>query len=209
MKDNSSFIAVVLDRSGSMGAVVRPTIDGFNEFVKKQREVPGEATLLLAQFDDEYEVVFEKPLPDAPELTDKTFVPRGTTALYDAIGRTIQNVGRSLEARPESERPSKVIFVIITDGFENASKDFSQAKIKEMIAHQKFVYSWDFVFLGANQDAVLTAAGFGISGASALSYNSNPLSLRAASASLSNYTTTVRTGNVTSFTAQDRKDAKQ
>lgn len=209
MKDNSSFIAVVLDRSGSMSAVVRPTIDGFNEFVKKQREVPGEATLLLAQFDDEYEVVFEKSLPDVPELTDKTFVPRGTTALYDAIGRTIQNVGRSLEARPENERPSKVIFVIITDGFENASKDFGQAKIKEMIGHQKSVYSWDFVFLGANQDAILTAAGFGIGRGSALTYNSNPTSVTAMSASLGSYTRSSRMTGTASFTAQDRKDAQQ
>ena len=192
-----------------MSAVVRPTIDGFNEFVKKQREVPGEATLLLAQFDDEYEVVFEKSLPDVPELTDKTFVPRGTTALYDAIGRTIQNVGRSLEARPESERPSKVIFVIITDGFENASKDFGQAKIREMIEHQKSNYAWDFVFLGANQNAVLTAEGFGILGASALTYNTNPLSIRSSTASLVRYTTASRTGNTASFTAKDRKDAQQ
>jgi hypothetical protein len=109
----------------------------------------------------------------ADNLTERTFQPRGMTALYDAIGRTINSVGQRLAGLNEAERPDKVVFVILTDGMENASVEFSAAKIGEMIKHQRETYSWEFIFIGANQDAVLSAQAIGISANAALTYAAN------------------------------------
>lgn len=179
MKKGFTRIAVVLDRSGSMSAVREATIDGFNEFVNGQRQAPGEASLLLTQFDHEYETVFDKPLADVPKLDSKTYVPRGSTALHDAIGRTINELGKQLETAPEGERPEHVVLVILTDGHENASHEFTRDKIAEMVTHQREKYQWNFIFLGANQDAVLTARGFNIPQATAMSYEAERGSITA------------------------------
>lgn len=168
---NSTRIVIILDRSGSMQSARETTITGFNTFINKQKEVKGDASVKLVQFDDQYEVVFDKPLADVPELTQNTFVPRGGTALLDAQGRTITELGKELAGLPESERPNKVIFVTLTDGQENSSTDYTYAKIKEMTEHQRLQYGWEFVFLGANQDAIKTAASIGILRNSALTYS--------------------------------------
>lgn len=206
---SKSYIAVVLDRSGSMESVRQATIDGFNEFVNKQRQEPGEATLLLTQFDDVYERVFEKSLPDVPKLTKDTYVPRNMTALFDAMGKTINDVGAALEKLSEAERPAHVIVVVLTDGHENASKEFNQLQVANMVKHQRDKYAWDFVFLGANQDAVLTAAKFNIPQVSAMTYTSNQQSIRSVSASLGNYVAQRRAGRSAAFTKEDRTDAQQ
>lgn len=174
MKKGYVDINVVLDRSGSMDSVLEPTISGYNEFLNSQKGQAGEAKFTLAQFDDVYEIVYAGvSVEDVPELDRKTFVPRNTTALNDAIGKTITETGNRLNAMRENERPEKVIFVIITDGGENASKEYNSDKVQEMITHQRNKYNWEFIFIGANQDAIATAKGFGIGAGNALNYTAN------------------------------------
>jgi hypothetical protein len=171
---NKTDITIILDRSGSMQSVKDDTIGGFNNFLSEQQKVEGEASLSLVQFDDQYEVVYEdKDIHAAERLTEATFQPRGSTALFDAVGTTINSVGRRLAALAEEMRPDKVLLVIMTDGFENASHEFTAAKISEMINHQHNVYKWEFMFIGANQDAVLSAREIGIQASAALTYAAN------------------------------------
>lgn len=163
-------IAVVLDRSGSMQSVKTDTEGGLKAFLATQHDAPGETTVSLYQFDSEYEAVYEnRALADVPEYT---LVPRGATALLDAVGRTISAVGAQLAAKPEDERPGEVIVVILTDGEENSSREFGPDAVKKMIAVQQDDYGWKFVFLGADQDAFAAAGGMGIRAATTLSYAS-------------------------------------
>jgi hypothetical protein len=172
---NKTDITIILDRSGSMESVKADTIGGFNNFLSEQQKVDGAASLSLVQFDDQYEVVYEdKDIRSAARLTERTFQPRGSTALFDAVGRTINAVGQRLAALPEAERPDSVLLVIMTDGFENASREFTAAQVGEMINHQRGVYKWEFMFIGANQDAVLSAREIGIHADAALTYAANP-----------------------------------
>lgn len=207
MKDNFTRIAIILDRSGSMESCKESTVAGFNEFIRTQRELPGEAMVKLVQFDDRYETVFDMNLKLCPELTQNTFVPRGSTALLDAQGRTIVELGRELAALPEQERPAKVIVVTLTDGLENASKEFSLDKIGTMIREQRDKYNWDFVFLGANQDAVATAAAMNIPLPSAMSYSPSPEGIAASMAAASRYVGAARKGKAAAFSPEDRKSA--
>ena len=171
MNDNLTDMTVVLDRSGSMAAVRDDTIGGFNSVVEEQKQVPGAADLTLVQFDDQYEVVYAgRRLRDVPALTTRTFVPRGSTALLDAVGRTIHATGARLAALPEADRPGKVLLLIMTDGEENSSHEFSRAQIFDMITHQQEAYAWEIVFVGTNQDAVATGASYGIPASNALNY---------------------------------------
>ena len=209
MKDNFTRIAIVLDRSGSMESCKESTVAGFNEFIRAQKEIPGEATVKLVQFDDQYETVFDKPLKECPELTQNTFVPRGSTALLDAQGRTIVELGQELAALPESERPSKVIVVTLTDGLENASKEYNLDKIGAMIREQRDKYNWDFVFLGANQDAIATAAAMSIPLPSAMSYSTSKAGIAATMAAVSHYVGAARKGKAAAFSAEDRKSAME
>jgi hypothetical protein len=170
-KPNFVEIVVVLDRSGSMETVRTDTIGGFNAFIEEQKKNKvGDVKVSLFQFDNVYETVYNgKPINEVPALTKDTFVPRGMTALLDAVGRAITDVGARLAQTPEEERPSLVIFVILTDGQENASKEFKIEKVKEMIKHQTESYSWQFVFLGADQDA-FQAAQMGIGSSNTFNY---------------------------------------
>jgi len=157
-------INILLDISGSMKEIKSDTIGGFNQFLQTQKELPDEAVVTLVQFDDQYDLIYSAvPIQQVADLTEETFVPRGWTALLDALGKLIDTTGTRLRDMPEHDRPSKVIFVIITDGEENKSKTFSKDKIFSMIKHQKDVYSWDFVFIGANQDVIASGADIGIS----------------------------------------------
>lgn len=173
-KPNFIEIVVVLDRSGSMNAVRSDTIGGFNAFVSDQKSnVVGEIKLSLIQFDDQYEIVYNgKQVKDVPLLTEDTFVPRGMTALLDAVGKSINEVGARLAKTPELERPSLLVFVILTDGQENASKEFKLSQVKEMIKHQTEKYSWQFVFLGADQDT-FQAEQLGVSSNNTYNYKSS------------------------------------
>ncbi len=171
MRKDLTFIAVVLDRSGSMGAVREATITGFNAFVEEQKTAPGDALFTLVQFDHEYQKVFDGvPIGRVELLSDATYVPRGNTALYDAVGRTIDDVGAKLRSMREEDRPGKVIVMIQTDGAENASRKYTSAKLAEMIQHQREQYQWEFVFVGATEAALTDARDWGISGTKMTSY---------------------------------------
>ncbi len=209
MKDRFTRIAIILDRSGSMESCKESTVAGFNEFLRTQRELPGEAAVKLVQFDDQYETVFDKSLRDCPELNQNTFVPRGSTALLDAQGRTIVELGQELAALPEDERPSKVIMVTITDGLENASKNYTLEQIAAMIKEQRDKYNWDFVFLGANQDAVKTAAAMHIPLSSAMSYSTTRAGIANSMAAASHYVAASRMGQPAAFSQADRKKAME
>ena len=133
-KKDFNEIICILDRSGSMASVATDAIGGFNQFLKDQKELPGEASLTVVLFDNKYELLHENtPINDVPDLNFKTYVPRGMTALLDAIGKTIDETGKRLKNTPEDQRPEKVIVSILTDGFENASCKYDKSKIKEMI----------------------------------------------------------------------------
>lgn len=206
MKQGYTHIAVVLDRSGSMEAVRTDTIGGFNAFLAEQQKAPSEADLTLTQFDTAYDVVHSaKKLTDVPPLTTETYVPRGGTALLDAIGRTINEVGARLAAMPEDQRPAKVIFVIITDGEENSSKEFTKPKVLEMIQRQTKEFAWELVFLGANQDAIQAGASMGVSAANSMTYADNAVGTRAAFRSTSSNILRARSGGTAAYTSEDRK----
>ena len=193
MKHDLIDITIVLDRSGSMSSIRDDTIGGFNSFLEEQKAVPGSANLSLVQFDDKYEILYEgRRLQDAPLLSAQTFVPRGSTALLDAIGRTVNATGVRLAAQPDSERAGKILFVIMTDGQENASHEFSHRQVFDMITHQREKYQWEVVFIGANQDAVATGASYGIPQANALNYVATAAGTRGATATLSRATASFR-----------------
>lgn len=193
MKQNHTDITIVLDRSGSMASVADDTIGGFNRFLADQRNAPGTAAITLHQFDDQFETPIKaQDVKLAPELTGKTFVPRGNTALLDAIGRAIGDTGLRLQSLAENDRAEKVVMVIITDGQENASHEYNHAKVFEMISHQRDKYKWEFVFLGANQDAIKAATNLGMPAGNAMTYAANSKGTRAAFASTSANLTAMR-----------------
>lgn len=164
MRENLTEMVFVLDRSGSMSGLAADTIGGFNELIEKQKKIEGDAYVTTVLFDHEYEVLHDHvALGEVAPLTDKEYFARGSTALLDAVGRTINAVGARLAATPEEERPEHVVFVITTDGMENASREYTAKQVREMVEHQQQKYSWQFVFLGANMDAVSEARNLGIS----------------------------------------------
>lgn len=171
-KENFTSINVIIDKSGSMGHLATDTIGSFNTFVKEQKETPGEAAFTLCTFNDDYHLVHDfVKLGSVPDLDSKSYRPNGSTALLDAMGTTINSVGAKLAAMPEADRPSKVIFLIITDGQENASHRFTKAQIKSMVEHQRNVYNWEFVFMGANIDAISEGSSLGISAQNSVNYS--------------------------------------
>lgn len=174
MKKNLTEMVFILDRSGSMSYLVDETIGGFNSMIESQKNEDGEAYVTTVLFDNYYELLHDHVnIADIEPITRKEYYARGCTALLDAIGKTINNIGARLNDTPEEERPEKVIFVITTDGYENASREFTKAKIKEMIEHQQSKYSWVFMFLGANMDAVDEASSLGISASHSHTYTAS------------------------------------
>lgn len=170
-KPNSTEIIFVVDRSGSMTSIAADMRGGFDTFIAKQKETPGDCKVTLTQFDDHYDVVYSaRPLNEVAALA---LEPRGSTALLDAVARTINETGGRLKKLRESERPSQVLFVIITDGQENASREFTKERVFKMISHQREKYNWEFVFLGANQDSITTAQDMGISVSNAVTFNAD------------------------------------
>ena len=168
-------ISIVLDRSGSMASMAKEAIGGFNALLESQQKLPGDARLTLVLFDHEYIVAYDgRPIKDVPPLDEHTYVPRGTTALLDAIGRTVNTIGERLDKTPEANRPGKVLIVILTDGLENASQEFKRNQIYSMIKHQRDKYAWEFIFLGANQDAIQAGSLIGIPASNAATFNETP-----------------------------------
>lgn len=163
MQEDLTEIICVIDRSGSMMSLRSDAVGGINSFLTEQKAVPGEANLTLVFFSHEYELVHSgKPLAEVALLTEADYVPQGTTALLDAVGRTIDDVGTRLANTPEAKRPGKVLVAILTDGLENASQDYTRARVAEMIRHQQEKYDWAFVFLAANIDAFAEAKSLNI-----------------------------------------------
>ncbi len=163
MKEQLTELVFILDRSGSMSGLEGDTIGGFNAMIEKQKKEPGEAYVSTVLFDDESEVLYDRvPLDKVPKMTDRDYTVRGCTALIDAIGGAIRHIANIHKyARPE-DVPSRTVFVITTDGMENASRRYTSDEVKRMIEQEKEKYGWEFLFIGANIDAVETGARFGL-----------------------------------------------
>ncbi len=166
-------IIFLLDRSGSMAGLESDTIGGFNAFIEKQSQMDGETIVTAVLFDNKYEILWNGIDAKKVKLTDKEYYVRGCTALLDATGKTILDVGYRISKTEESKRPNKVIFVITTDGYENASKEFTYEKVKQLIKHQQEVHGWEFIFLGANIDAGKEAENMGICKENAYSFEAS------------------------------------
>ena len=174
MKKDLSELVFILDRSGSMSGLESDTIGGYNSMLEKQKNEEGEAIVTTVLFDNQYELLHDRiDLKGISEITDREYFVRGSTALLDAIGKTINKIGNAQKYTKEDQRAERVIFVITTDGMENASREYSDSKIKAMIEHQKHKYGWEFIFLGANIDAIETASRFGIAEDRAVNYNAD------------------------------------
>jgi len=171
MKKGLTELVFILDKSGSMSGLESDTIGGFNSMLAKQKEVDGECCVTTALFDNGYELIHDRTdIKAIGPITDKEYQVGGSTALLDAIGRTISKIGSAQKHTSENYRAEKVMFVIITDGEENSSREYSADKVRALIERQKEKYGWEFIFLGANIDAVATAGRFGISADRAVDY---------------------------------------
>ncbi len=163
MKKGLTELVVILDRSGSMSGLESDTIGGYNAMLKKQAEAEGEVVLTTVLFDDAFELLHDRiNLKAMMPMTDRDYFVRGSTALLDAVGKSIQKIVNVQKGTLEVERPERTIFVITTDGLENASREYSYEKIRTLIEHQREKEGWEFIFLGANIDAVSEAKRFGI-----------------------------------------------
>ena len=163
MKRKFTEIVFILDRSGSMAGLETDTIGGFNSLIQKQKKEEGKALVSTVLFDDKTEVLHDrKELDKIEPLTDKDYYVRGCTALLDAVGGAIHHIGNVHKYARAEDRPEKTLFIITTDGMENASRRYGYEKVKQMIERQKKRYGWEFLFLGANIDAVSVAGQFGI-----------------------------------------------
>ena len=154
----------ILDRSGSMSGLEADTIGGFNSLIKKQRKEPGEAIVSTVLFDDTCDVIHDRVPMDkgGVKLTEDTYFVRGCTALLDAVGGAIHHIGNIHKYARDEDRPEKTLFIITTDGMENASRRYTYKKVKKMVERQKEKYGWEFLFLGANMDAIAAAGNIGI-----------------------------------------------
>ena len=163
MKQNLTELVFILDRSGSMAGLEKDTIGGYNAMLEQQRKVDGECIITTVLFDNHYSLLHDRiDIRAVKPITGKDYFVGGSTALLDAIGKTIQKIATAQKNTAEDYRAEKVMFVIITDGAENASREYSASQVKEMIQRQKERFHWEFIFLGANIDAVETAGRFGI-----------------------------------------------
>jgi len=244
MKKGYTHIVVVLDSSGSMLDIKKDTMGGFNTFLRAQKEAEGEATMTLVEFaqngfgstkpiwngnaiiggplndgkvvEPEINVKYDfKDVKNAPELTEKNYFPTGGTPLLDTIAATINRTGKALAALPESLRPEKVLCVIITDGEENTSRIYNHQRVMEIIQHQTIVYKWEFMYLGANQDAIKAGAAFGLSAARSMSYGTSKDAIGSTYGVLASKTMAFRSaGNAAeataslNFTAAERKSVE-
>lgn len=196
MKENFTSVNVIIDQSGSMAHLTNDTIGGFNQFLSEQKQVEGEAVFTLCLFSTHYHVPhnFVK-LAEVPNLTDKLYHPAGGTALLDAIGTTVNQVSAKINAMPEEEKPSKVIFLIITDGEENSSREFTKEQIKNLVTtHQN--NNWNFVFMGANIDAISEGSSLGIASNNSMNYNASSVGTKDLYQSVSRSLQSYRSSNI-------------
>ena len=180
MKMNLTELVFILDRSGSMAGLEADTIGGFNAMLQKQRGEPGEAVISTVLLDNDTEVIHDRvSLDRVPVLTEREYYVRGCTALLDAVGGAIHHIGNVHKYAREEDRPKKTLFVITTDGLENASRRYTYDKVKAMIERQRETYGWEFLFLGANIDAAREAARFGIRSDCAADYHADSIGTEA------------------------------
>lgn len=195
MKTNITELVFILDKSGSMSGLESDTIGGYNAMLKKQQEEQGEAIITTVLFDDDYEILHDRiNIKGISPITEEDYFVGGCTALLEAIGKTIHKIGNAQRHTSEEHRADKVMFVITTDGMENASREYTYEKIKYMVQRQKEKYGWEFIFLGANIDAISTAARFGISADRAANYNADGEGTRLNYEAVSNAVSELREG---------------
>lgn len=187
MKKNLTELVFILDKSGSMGGLVSDTIGGYNAMLEKQQAVDGECHTTTALFDDTYELLHDRiDIRAVRPITTNEYFVGGSTALLDAIGMTIQKIANAQKHTAEEYRAEKVIFIIITDGLENASRSYSSDMIKSLIERQKMKYGWEFIFLGANIDSVRTARNIGIQPDRAVDYVADSAGVKLKYAAMNN-----------------------
>ena len=195
MNKDLTEMVFILDRSGSMAGLETDTIGGYNSMIDKQKKEHGEATVTTVLFDDKCDIICENAdINKVDHLTEREYFARGCTALLDAIGKTIAMVSERHKTAPDSQIPFKTIVTIITDGYENASCEYSLSRIKEMISYQEKEHRWEFLFLGANIDAVEVAGGFGIAAHRAATYSADSVGTRKNFEAVSNVTRDIRMG---------------
>lgn len=207
MKPNYTHIALLIDRSGSMISIKDDMEGGLESFIQKQKALDGECTLSVVQFDDQYEKIIN--FKDIKEVDKIVIEPRGWTALIDAACKFINETGQTLNSLPESKRPEKVLFLIITDGYENSSREFKAEDLKEKIKHQEEKYKWEFVYLGANQDAFTVGSGYGISASKMSNFKGTKKSITTMFASVSDAAAVYRSATADAafnFTAEQQKE---
>ena len=174
MNKNLTELVFILDRSGSMAGLESDTIGGFNTLIEKQKKEAGEAFVSVVLFDSECEVIYDRvDLKKIEPMTDRQYYVRGCTALLDAVGGAVKHIANVHEYAREEDKPGRTLFVITTDGLENASRRWSAEEVKRLVKRQQEEYGWEFLFLGANIDAVTTASHFGIRADRAVRYNSD------------------------------------
>ena len=189
--NEKTHIICILDRSGSMASIINDSIGGFNTFLKQQKALPDKATITVALFDDSYDLLYDNvDIKSAEELTNKIWFPRGTTALFDAVGKTINREKQNF-ARMGNEAPAKVLVCVVTDGYENASKEYKREDIQKLIkACEKD--DWNFIYLAANQNAFDVGMSFGISGGNTFTYTADAGGVSAMSMTLNNASSSYR-----------------
>jgi uncharacterized protein YegL len=217
MKD-FTLIRMLVDRSGSMQSVQSATVAGINEYITIQKNAPGDGHIKVVQFDENegkftYDTILDKHLSEATLITPDQFQPRGMTPLFDAMGRTINELGDELRHMSEDERPSRILVCVVTDGENNASKEYRATQIKEMVGHQREKYNWQFTYVGANQDAFLVGDSIGIVADSCMAFTADAGHTMSAFRSMGQYTNRLRASspmalNKVAYTVQERSDSK-
>ena len=197
MKKDLTELVFIIDRSGSMDGLESDTIGGFNAMLKEQKSVAGEALMTTVLFSDQYEVLHDRiDIRKVEPLTENDYRVRGNTALLDAVSKTIHNINEAQKYTAENDRAENVLFVIITDGYENASREYSAEHIKAMIERQKEKCGWEFVFFGANMDAVMEAGKLGIGAERAKNYCADAVGTNMAYTAMSAFSTAFRGGKL-------------
>lgn len=198
MKKDLTEIIFILDESGSMSSVKGDTIGGFNEFIEAQKRIPGTVKFTFVKFSDYYNVINEgTPIEEVSPLNESTYTPSFSTALLDAVGKAVNSVTARLDKTPEDEKPEKVLFAILTDGYENASTEYAQKAINEMIKNQRTKEGWEFLFLGADIDAWSGGSAMGIN----MNINISKNDLKRSMKGMSYYAASYRTDNFLGMSA--------
>jgi hypothetical protein len=193
MKKNLTLLVLVVDKSGSMDKIKQGAIDGFNNFIKAQREMKGKAIATVCLFDDTYEFLADSiSLKNIKLLSNENYHPNGSTALNDTLGMMIDKIGQQMVSTSEKDRPSKVIFCIVSDGEENASTKYTSTQVKLLVEQRKEQFGWEFVFIGTNQDITKTAKTYSFDTKSTFSFNNSSAGLTDGYATMTSYVSSVR-----------------